>query len=441
MTQKNSRLVELDVLQDVFFPTKTDLFSTLDQSLSFHQVLYHKENSLIYETCFGVCRKYNQLDAWCDHLLDSPLKSKDCDIFLIMLIGLYQLYFLNLPDYSVINECVEMTNKINKSWAKGLVNAILRRAQRQKNEFAPFLEKEPSTKYAHETWFIDQLEKDWPLHWQEILEANNCKAPLVIRVNVLKITREAYALLLEENEIIYSLAAVSPVGIYIHEATLSKLPKFREGYFSVQDESAQMAAFLMDIKPGMHVLDACSAPGNKTCHILETYPQIALLTSVEKEVKRITKIKENLDRLELNAPNIDLINQDIVDIHQWWDNTQFDRILVDAPCSSTGVIRRHPDIKWLKNEETLLKNAKIQLGILQALWPTLKPGGKLIYSTCSIFKEENESIISLFLKNEKSAQHKEMALPKSVPLEYGYQFLPQIAGMDGFYYAMIEKII
>jgi len=437
MTQTNARYAALLVLQDVLFPKK-NVFHTLDQAFSYHRIFLHKEHKLIYELCFGTCRHFNQLHDWALELLDKPLKQSDQDIFLAILLGIYQLYFLNAPHYSSINESVNLAIQLKKPWAKGLINAILRRAQREETSFKPFLEKQPSSFWAHEEWFIQKIQKDWPTYWQEILSANNQKAPLVIRVNTKKISRDSYIKELDNNQISYSISSLSNAGIYIYNATLSQLPYFEDGFLSVQDESAQMAAYFLDVKPHMRVLDACSAPGNKTCHLLETYENFSLV-SIERDEKRSRKIIENLNRLGFKSEDLSLFVQDVVQVDQWWDKNLFDRILVDAPCSSTGVIRRHPDIKWSKNESDLRQNAKIQLEILRALWPTLKVGGVLVYSTCSIFKIENEEVIAAFIADKKNYLFQEVSLQGGVALSYGYQFLPHPEKTDGFYYSIIQK--
>ena len=437
MIQTNARYAALLVLQDVLFPKK-NVFHTLDQAFSYHRIFLHKEHKLIYELCFGTCRYFNQLKNWALELLDKPLKQGDQDVFLAILLGIYQLYFLNVPHYSSIHESVNLAIQLKKPWAKGLINAILRRAQREETSFKPFLEKQPSSFWAHEDWFIQKLQKDWPIHWQEILSANNQKAPLIIRVNLKEISREAYIKELDNNQISYSISSLSEAGIYIHNATLSQLPYFEDGFLSVQDEAAQMAAFLLDVKPQMRVLDACSAPGNKTCHLLETYENFSLV-SVEKDEKRARKITENLSRLGFNSEALDLIIEDITQVDQWWNNHLFDRILIDAPCSSTGVIRRHPDIKWSKDEKDLHQNAKIQLEILNALWPTLKVGGLLVYSTCSIFKMENEAVIANFIADKNNYLFQKITLQGGIALSYGYQFLPHPEKTDGFYYSIIQK--
>ena len=395
--------------------------------------LLSSELSFFKALCFGVIRHFGSLSAQLQPLLDKPLRNKDKDIFALLLIGAFQLDYLRTPDYASIDSCVKACRALKKDWAANLVNAVLRRYQQQPR---PALSAQIASE--HPAWLFNAIQQSWPEHAKAIITANNAEPPLCIRVNIQRTSRDAWCQKLDVIGIHYSLGALSPCAVYLLDkpADITTLPGFAEGEFSVQDEAPQLSAFLLDLASGQRVLDACAAPGGKTCHILETEPLIKELVAIDVDASRLKRVEENLSRLHLQAF---CKAADITDLDSWWDGNPFDRILCDVPCSATGVIRRHPDIRWLRRPEDIATLQALQLKILATLWSTLHTGGILLYATCSILPDENRDVIHQFLKLEKNAEL--MSFPFDCGLEQptGRQLLPQTDGPDGFYYARLKK--
>lgn len=389
--------------------------------------------NLCKEICFGVCRWYYTLKKEVDIFLKNPLKTKDSDIYCLLLIGIYQLKFLKVPNYVAVNETANAAKKIRKQWAVPFINAILRQWQRQK----PFAdENDLESFYSHPSWLIKKIQHSWPQDWEIILKANNEKPPLHLRINLQKITREDYLKHLEQKNISAVALPENTQGVWVtHPVPIEQLPGFEQGWFFVQDSSAQFAAPLLELVKNLNVLDACAAPGGKTTHLLETEPQLNLL-AIDVDASRSEKIKENLNRLQLKAT---VICKDILDLSTWWDGSLFDRILLDAPCSATGVIRRHPDIKLLRRYEDIPQLQELQNKILYRVWPTLKSGGILLYVTCSVLKEENEKIIANFLQTRQDAIEKKIQASWGIELSQGRQILPSPSAGDGFFYCILQK--
>jgi len=391
----------------------------------------------IQEMLYGVLRWYHRLDALAGMLLKQGLKKRDRDIHMLLLIGLYELVYMHTEDYAAVNETVSAANELGKAWAKGLLNACLRRAQREQKELEQQLDQQPQSHYSHPPWFIDQLRLQYPEAWQQILQANNKRPPMHLRVNTHKTTRENYlsllagesvdALPLDSSATAIALATPMPVA---------KLPAFDKGWVSVQDGAAQLATELLDIRRGDRVLDACAAPGGKAGHILERHPDMGELVLVERSPKRSEHIKENFQRLGVDAV---IKIADASRPQDWWDDKPFQRILLDAPCSATGVIRRHPDIKLHRSPQHIAEAAKLQRQILCALWPLLEPGGKLLYVTCSVLALENQNQIEEFLGEHADATNLALELDWVEQRSPGYQVLPGTKGLDGFYYACLQK--
>ena len=398
-----------------------------------------KDYGFYKELCYGVCRHYFSLDAVLAQLLTKPLKNKDADVRALLLLGLYQLWYMRVPDHAAINESVNATKSLKKPWAKNVVNGILRRFLREK---ASLIDTIGNAASEHPPWLSARLLKAWPDKADAIMAANNQQAPMTLRVNLRQGSRDAYSAQLNDAGIAHSLCDYSPVGISLSNAVdVQQLPGFFNGTCSVQDEAAQISTTLLDLAPGQRVLDACCAPGGKTCHIAESEAELTALVGVDLEASRLERVRENLQRLNLHA---DLHTADVSDLAQWWDNTPFDRILLDAPCSATGVIRRHPDIKLLRRESDIEALAKLQLRILQQLWQTLSPGGLLVYATCSVLPQENENLIKTFVEQQADAIHLAIDAPWGEARPYGRQLfpneaLPQRNSHDGFYYARISK--
>jgi 16S rRNA (cytosine967-C5)-methyltransferase len=396
-----------------------------------------QEFPLLQEICFGTCRWYFQLDAMLAQLLEKPLKPKDLDVRCLLLTGLYQLHYLRVPEYAVVNETVAATLVLKKQWAKGFVNAILRSYLRDKDEIASrALLMEPG-RFAHPQWFVSRMKAAWPEHWRALLAANNEHPPMTLRVNLRRMSRPAYLAALLEAGITARAGILCASSIYLEAACpVTALPGFEEGLISVQDEASQLIPGLLELQPGLAILDACAAPGGKTCHLLESGFAFSRLVAIDNDVRRLERVKQNLQRLQLQA---DVICGDAGQTAQWWDGNQFDRILLDAPCSATGIIRRHPDIKLLRRPDHVLALQEIQLSLLKSLWACLKPGGLLLYSTCSVLPEENSDAISAFIACTEEAKLEEIPAEWGVECQQGRQLLPSAQGQDGFYFARLRK--
>jgi 16S rRNA (cytosine967-C5)-methyltransferase len=396
------------------------------------------DQALFKEMCFGTLRWYPQLQAIVNHLMSKPIKDKEREIQALLACGIYQLMHMRVADHAAINETVAATVKLKRLWAKGLVNAVLRNFQRQQEQIVEKLSKRSDYATAHPEWFVNRLKKAWPDQAEEILKANNLQAPMCLRVNASRCTRDDYLKLLEDTNIGASATQYSDWGIWLDKPQeVTDLPGFADGLVSVQDESAQLAASLLDVQPGHVVLDACCAPGGKTCHILESEPELAKLTAIDLEQPRLERCKENLQRLNLQA---NLIAADVAAIDQWWDNVSFDRILLDAPCSASGVIRRHPDIKLLRKDSDIKNLSKIQAELLEKVWKTLRKGSMLIYATCSVLPQENDQVVAKFLATNNDASLITIEADWGKATDYGRQIFPSAKGGDGFYYSRLQKI-
>jgi 16S rRNA (cytosine967-C5)-methyltransferase len=396
-----------------------------------------RDRGLAQDLAFGTARWQPRLALLAERLLQKPFKAGDKDLEALLLVGLYQLFHTRIPSHAAIGETVGCVDNLKKSSAKGLLNAVLRRAQREGEAIFAELERDPVSRTAHPRWLQKCLKADWPDQWEAICAANNAHPPLILRANRRHGSRDAYLAELRQAGIGAEACIFSPDGIRLHEARdVKTLPGFAEGRASVQDEAAQLAAGLLDLEPGQRVLDACAAPGGKTCHLLEAEPALAQVVAVELEENRLARVRDNLSRLGLEAT---LIAADGRDTAIWWDGQPFQRILLDAPCSATGVIRRHPDIKLTRQPEDIAALAQLQGELLDALWPTLAPGGTLLYATCSVLPQENSANIAAFLARTADARELPIAGPFGLAQPHGRQLLPQANGHDGFYYAKLHK--
>ncbi|MFL1456876.1 16S rRNA (cytosine(967)-C(5))-methyltransferase RsmB [Marinobacter sp. GN3S48] len=383
--------------------------------------------------CYGTCRWFHRLDDELDQRLKKPLRKQDRVVHHLMLVALFQLRYSQQATYAVLNETVEACRALGKPNLTGLVNGVLRSAER---DGAP----EPANdaaRFSHPLWMVEKLRHNWPDDWPAILAANNAQAPMTLRVNALRFSREEYLGHLAEAGIQGQATAFAPHGIQLETPVpVDHLPWFADGAVSVQDEAAQLCTTLLDLAPGQRVLDACAAPGGKTCAILEACGELGEVVAIDESAERLPRVQENLDRLDLRA---NLLEADAAAIGQWWDGQPFDRILLDVPCSASGVIRRHPDIKLLRRESDIVPLASIQLGLLDAMWDILKPGGRLVYATCSVFPQENHRIIQRFLKQQSGARLLEPNVPWGRDMAAGRQLLPNPDSHDGFFYAVLEK--
>lgn len=395
-----------------------------------------KDKSLLQQLCYGSLRQAPRLSGVLRQLLEKPLKEKDRDIEALLLCGLYQLDDTRIPDHAAVSATVAATRTLKKPWARGLTNAVLRRFLREKDTLTGQLEEHEQ--WAHPAWLYDALGRQWPAQREQILVANNSQPPMTVRVNSARITRDAYLAQLQQASIEAHSGNLSPQAIYLKTPTdVNALPGFAAGLVSVQDEAAQLAGLLLDAQPGDQVLDACAAPGGKACHILELQPELTGLIAADVNAARLVRVGENLQRLGLiaeqrvidaTAPPAELANT-------------IDRILVDAPCSASGVIRRHPDVKLLRRSSDLNSLGDQQLQILQGLWPLLREGGHLLYATCSIMNEENDAVISRFLQRQPDASVLEIDSKPSpgIKMQWGRQLLPEAQGTDGLYYSLLKK--
>ncbi|MGZ0786284.1 16S rRNA (cytosine(967)-C(5))-methyltransferase RsmB [Pseudomonas saponiphila] len=402
-----------------------------------------RDRGFTQDLAFGTARWQPRLSALAAKLLQKPFKAADADVEALLLVGLYQLLYTRVPAHAAIGETVGCADKLKKPWAKALLNAVLRRAQRESAALLAELEHDPVVRTAHPRWLQKSLKAFWPEHWEAICAANNAHPPMILRVNRRHHSRDAYLKLLSEAGVAAKACIYSQDGIVLDEAgDVRSLPGFAEGWISVQDEAAQLAAELLELAPGQRVLDACCAPGGKTCHILEVQPALSGVVAVDLEAKRLVRVRENLDRLKLDAQ---LIAADGRDTQAWWDGQPFQRILLDAPCSATGVIRRHPDIKLTRQPEDIAALAQLQGELLDALWQTLEVGGILLYATCSTLPTENTEVIEAFLGRTPGARELDIGGQLGQPAAglkqpHGRQLLAQEGGHDGFYYAKLIKI-
>ncbi|MFT7491005.1 MAG: 16S rRNA (cytosine967-C5)-methyltransferase [Pseudohongiellaceae bacterium] len=422
-----------------------------------------QQQSFVKELCYGCCRWSPVINAVLDQLLKQKLKPKDADIKAILLLGIYQLEFLRTAEYAAINESVNATIYFKKQWAKNLVNAILRGFQRDQQSI--FIKAQQHNKSNHPKWLEIEIEKAWPAYATAIFAANNQAPPLTLRVNQQQHSRAQYIDLLKEANIEVSSALISEDGLYLHTPmAVTALPDFDKGAISVQDEAGQLAAKLLKLEPNLRVLDACCAPGGKTCHIGESEPGLAKIIALDIEARRLNRVEENLKRLHISA---DVVCGDASEPDTWWDGQKFDRILIDAPCSATGIIRRQPDIKLLRELGQIKILTQIQYRLVCALWPLLADGGILLYATCSILPQENTKIMEQFLNNTADASVDPIIFESNTPTtvadsahsiprfgieqDFGRQLLPLADASedpavfnrshDGFYYCRLKKAL
>ena len=395
-----------------------------------------QNRSLLQELCYGACRWQPQLQAVLNRLLQRPLPVSERPVPALLLIGLYQLWHLRIPDHAAVAETVAAVRVLRKPRLAGLVNAGLRNALRRRAELTTFIATDPEAKTAHPRWLLNRLQQDWPDDWPAIIAANNARPPFTLRVNRLQSEQDDYRQRLAALGKTSERSALSQTALTLADPVEpATLPGFAEGWVSVQDAAAQLAAPLLEVQPGMRVLDACAAPGGKTGHLLESVPDIDL-TALDQDANRLARVRDNLQRLRLTAR---LIVGDARCPDDWWDGVPYDRILLDAPCSGTGVIRCHPDIKLLRRTGDLAALAGQQRALLESLWPLLKPGGRLLYATCSVLQQENAAVIAHCLATHADAGEPPIAADWGRALAHGRQLLPGEYGADGFYYAVLSK--
>ena len=411
-----------------------EVFSALPPALA-------GERALIQEMAYGTLRWHFQLLPLLISFLDKPIKESDADLKALLMVGFYQLLHMRVAPHAAVKETVEAAIVLKKDWAKGMTNAVLRRLLREAEQVRARIDADENLALAHPAWLLARIKTAWPDDWRAIAAANNARPPLTLRVHLGKITRAAYLARLAAAgiaahavpEVDSALTLESPVAV-------ESLPGFASGEVSVQDAAAQLAGALLDVRPGERVLDACAAPGGKAAHILERVPQAALL-ALDVDAQRLVRVRENFARLGLSGG---IAQGDAARPADWWDGRPFDHILLDAPCSATGVIRHHPDIRLHRTPADIERVVASQAHLLNALWPLLASGGKLLYVTCSILPEENALQMAAFLARQPDAQAwipAQAALKRHArPAGTGFQILPGCADMDGFYYAGVTKI-
>ncbi|CAB5503331.1 16S rRNA (cytosine(967)-C(5))-methyltransferase (EC [Bathymodiolus thermophilus thioautotrophic gill symbiont] len=404
--ENNTRTVALQAICSVVLEKK-----------SLSAFVYPEEVSALTKSLvFGTIRFYHQLNDIVSGLLKHSLKKEDLDIHCLMLLGAYQILHSNVAAHASIFETVNVTNELDKPWAKKLVNAILREIDRQKS----VLQKQ--IHYSHPTWLLKKIKQYYPNDFEQIFQQNNTQAPMTLRVH--------------PDFHKQSLLAVAPQAQILDKAVnVYAIQDFDKGACFVQDASAQLAAPLLDPKNDDLILDACCAPGGKTTHLSELAPQSKII-ALDNNPDRLKRVQENIDRFKIK--NITLL-QGKAQNQDWWDGKLFDKILLDAPCSATGVIRRHPDIKLLRKPKDISALVDLQKNILNNLWILLKPGGTLLYATCSILKNENETQIAQFLQTHDEAIEEEITLDWGYKATHGKQQIPCYE-FDGFYYAKLKKI-
>lgn len=396
-----------------------------------------RDRPLLHELCYGTLRWHPRLAVIIAQLMVKPLKARDADLHALIACALYQLEHTRVPPHAALHAAVAACAGLGKPWAKGLVNALLRRFQRERALLDSALAADTSYRTAHPPWLAEAFRCDWPEQAEALMAANNDRAPMTLRVNRTRSTRAAYLERLAAAGIPATPTAHSPDGIRLAvPQAVTELPGFDAGLVSVQDEAAQLCAALLAPQPGQRVLDACCAPGGKTGHLLELEPGIGELVAIDNDPERLQKVAANLSRLGLNAH---LLAADAGATAAWWDGAPFDRILLDAPCSATGVLRRHPDIKLLRRPGDIAALAATQARLLASLWETLAPGGLLLYATCSVLRAENDAVVTAFAAARSDVRVRPLADHPGLATAAGRQWLPAVGGNDGFYYALLEK--
>ncbi|WP_144211762.1 16S rRNA (cytosine(967)-C(5))-methyltransferase RsmB [Shewanella donghaensis] len=417
------------------------IFNVLEKGVSLSVALpdqqQHLENgkdkALLAELCYGVMRQLPQLDKCVSDCLSKPFKSKQRILHQLLLVGCYQLYFTRIPAHAAISETAEACRQMKFDGLVKVVNGVLRTIQRKD---AALNTDSDTLKYNTPAWFIKRLKSAYPAQWQQVIEQSHERPPMWLRNNQISQNRDQYLAQLAEQDVEASAGESDDAILLASPTDVMRLPGFAEGASSVQDGAAQWAATLLAPEGNELVLDACAAPGGKTCHLIESAPNINVV-AVDFDEKRLERVQQNLDRLQLKAQ---VIHGDAADIDSWWQGEKFDRILLDAPCSATGVIRRHPDIKWLRKNSDIDELALLQQQIIDHCWKWLKPGGTILYATCSILPEENSQQIEQFLQRTSDATLVPIA-QQSSPEDIGWQLLPGQNNCDGFYYARLVKAL
>ena len=422
-----SQLIAADCVSEVV--KGHNLNHVFERHFDQHRHITPQQKSVAIFLSYGAVRFLGENQFFIRKLISKKITNKKIEALLC--VALFQLNHDQSTDFTVVNEAVEAAKFINKSWAGSFVNGVLRNFIRQKERLQTELKQNEEAFYSYPVWWIKLIKSNYNKDWESILLNGNKHPPLTLRINVRKINLKQYEEKLKSEAIPYRI--LGDVALELTQPiAVEKIPGFIDGEVSVQDFGAQLAAKLLDLKDGQICLDACSAPGGKTGHMLEIAD--IELVSIDQQKERLYRVKENLDRLQLHAQ---LKCADLTAINTWWNGKLFDRILLDAPCSASGVVRRHVDIKWLRRSRDIEMFAQQQKNMLQAMWQLLKKGGKLLYATCSIFPDENQKVIDDFIKEHEDA--KEVKWSADLALDkYENQLIPS-ENHDGFFYALLEK--
>lgn len=398
-----------------------------------------RDRALAAELSYGVCRWYSRLDALVARLLRKPFKPRDRDLRVLLLVGTYQLLYSRIPPHAAVSATVAVTRSLGKPWASKLVNGVLRSMQRERAAHEAAVDTQAATRHALPDWLYDRIASAWPDRVEAIAGQLQQRPPMTLRVDLRRMSRAEYARQLDaagfsarpHPTVVSALELEQPVAV-------SRLPGFSQGHVSVQDAGAQLAAPWLDLQPDLRVLDACAAPGGKTLHLLQHEPSIKL-TALDVDPSRLRRVAENLQRSGLSA---ELVAADAADPNgHAWATPAYDRILVDAPCSATGVLRRHPDIRLLRRADDVDALVVRQAGLLDALWALLVPGGRLLYVTCSLLPVENAQQVDAFVARQPDARVVALPSPAGTASGYGVQLLPDTDETDGFYYAALQKAV
>lgn len=431
-TSKSARLTAIKILCAVVENNRS-----LTDALTACEQLDDRDKAFCKELCYGTLRWYERLEGILSLLLKKPFKPKDINIKVLALTGLYQLIYLQTPDHAAVSETVNACIKLKRPWAKNTLNAILRRFLREKEALEAEADAIINIQHAHPSWLVETLQNDWGDELINILCANNQRPPMSIRVNEKIGSREEYLTALSKSDIEAEQHPYNNVGLTLTQATnVEHLPNFWKGACSVQDSAAQLAAPLLNIGKDQRVLDVCAAPGGKAAHILESSPSSTAFTAIDIDEGRNQKVFENFKRLNVKGT---VLTANGLEPQKWFDGRPFQRILLDAPCSATGVIRRHPDIKILRRPEDITNLVELQRKLLHAIWPLLDTNGVLLYATCSILADENSRQIERFMKEQTDAHEMPINAQWGRACSIGRQVLPGEDNMDGFYYALITK--
>jgi 16S rRNA (cytosine967-C5)-methyltransferase len=395
-----------------------------------------RDRALLAELVYGTCRWFPRLDFFVGRLLERPLKARDGDLRALLLLGLYQLTETRVAAHAAVDETVAAVRALGKDWAAGLVNGVLRRFLRDRAALESAAAADPAAAYAHPAWLVTRLQSAWPDDWAAVLAAGNGRPPMTLRVNRLRgSTADCLAGLAAAGMSAAAVDAVPTALVLAQPVDVARVPGFAAGAVSVQDAGAQLAAPLLDPRPGDAVLDACAAPGGKTGHLLEWCPA-AQVTAVDIDPRRLARVGENLGRLGVSAR---LAAGDAERPDGAWAADRYDRILLDVPCTATGVVRRHPDIKLLRRAADVDDLVGRQARILDAVWPLLKPGGILLYVTCSLLPDENQRQIDGFLGRRGDVRALPIDAAWGRAAGAGRQILTGEGGMDGFFYARLTR--